>query len=223
MITGVLAAAAIFGVVALTLLLIFRKDVVGVDLGARGLLRLYLYVASLAGVVVTVIGVATLLDWASGNVFGVQAIYGRVPSQVDPNFMPSNLASQQTLQFQTDLLRGLTLTIFGAAFWGAHRMLRRTFGADDERSSLLHRAHDVLGTFVFGAGVLVLLPVGIYQALSYALITPAPDVFQPGFGDSLAGGIVSAPVWLVYLYRVIRSVPRREATPQLRTAAAHLT
>lgn len=221
MIIGVLAVAAVVGVVALTLLLIFRKDLVGVDLSGRSLLRLYLYLASLAGVILTVIGVAALLDWAGGNVFGIEAIYGRVPSSLDPGFYPPNLANESVLRHQNDLLRGLTLVVFGAAFYGGHRLARRWLGEADAAGSVLRRAYDLLGTFVYGVATLILLPVGIYQMLSFTLITPAPDVFQAGFGDSLSGGIAALPVWLVYLYRVVRAVPAPAPhTAPLRTAAA---
>jgi hypothetical protein len=71
----------------------------------------------------------------------------------------------------------------------------------------MHRAYDVLGTFVFGVGTVILLPVGTYQALSVAILEAPANVFRPGFGDALAGGIVSVPIWLVYLLRVIRAAP----------------
>lgn len=213
MITGVLVVAAVFGIVVLALLLVFRKDLVGVDLSPRSLLRLYLYLASLAGLIVLVVGVAALLDWTAGNILGVTAIYGRVPAVYDPNFYPPNLASQSALRHQDDLLRGLTLLVFGALFYGGHRFARRALADPEEAGSVLRRAYNTIGMFVFGVGTLVLLPVGIYQALSYTLITPPADVFQSGFGDSLMGGIVAVPVWLIYLFRIVRassklSVPR---------------
>lgn len=212
MIVGVFAMTAVFGVIALTLLLIFRKDLVGVDVSARSLLRLYLYIASLAGLLVFVIGIASLLDWAAGAAFGVQAVYGRAPS-VWPSFMDySNFADQSAMRHDDALLQGLTLTVFGALFWGGHAFARRSLGPD-ERSSVLRRAYNVLCTFVFGVGTVVMLPVGIYQLLSYVLVTPAADVFKSGFGDSLAGGIASVPVWLVYLTRVVRAAPREARMP----------
>ncbi len=212
MIAGVFALAAVFGVVVLALLLIFRKDLVGVDLTARSLLRLYLYLASLAGVIVFVVGAAALLDWAAGSLFGTAAIYGRVPMVYDPNVYPPNLESQSALRHQDDLLRGLTLLVFGALFYGGHRFARRALADAEEAGSVLRRAYNTIGMFVFGVGTLVLLPVGIYQALSYTLITPPADVFQSGFGDSLMGGIVSVPVWLVYLFRIVRAAPKVSVT-----------
>jgi hypothetical protein len=210
MIVGVLLFVSVFAVVALTLLLVFRKDLVGVDLGSSSLLRLYLYIGSLAGIILLVIGLAALIDYAAAQVFGVAAIYGRQGAILDPN-APAGAArqflDQVTHRSQTDVIRGLTLLLFGALFWGGHQLARARFASAEEATSLLRRAYNVIGMFVFGVATMILLPVGTYVALSYALLTPGENVYVQGFGDSLAGGLVSAPVWLFYLMRVVRSVP----------------
>lgn len=210
MIVGVLLFVSVFAVVALTLLLVFRKDLVGVDLGSSSLLRLYLYIGSLAGIILVVIGLAALIDYAA-QVFGVAALYGRQGAILDPN-APVGAARQYvdqvTHRSQTDVIRGLTLLLFGALFWGGHQLARARFASAEEATSLLRRAYNVIGMFVFGVATMILLPVGTYVALSYALLTPGENVYVQGFGDSLAGGLVSAPVWLFYLMRVVRSVPR---------------
>ncbi len=218
MVIGVLLAASVAGVVALTLLLVFRKDLVGVDLSPRSLLRFYLYLASLAGVLVVAIGAAAILDWGAARLFGIEAIYGRAP--VPPFGDPYvSYAHETELRMQNDLLRGLTLVVFGAVFYGGHRFARARLGDPDERTSTLHRAYDVLGTFVFGIATVILVPVGIYRALSVAILTPPTDVFVEGVADARAGGIVAAPVWLAYLLRVIRAGSGRAVpTPPVRPA-----
>ncbi len=80
--------------------------------------------------------------------------------------------------------------------------------------STLRRAYMVLGTFVFGISAIVLLPVGVYQALSMWLIPHTDDVYLPGFADALTGGIVATPIWLFYLMRMARTA--RVATPHVR-------
>jgi hypothetical protein len=208
MIIGVFLAAAVFGVTALTLLLIFRKDLLGVDLTARSLLRLYLYLASLAAVLVFAIGVGAILDWGMASVFGIDAVYGFVPSElIDAE--SQRMSHEFAQRMDQDLLRGLTLAAFGIVFWGGHRFARGRLGGDDERTSVLRRAYNVLGTFIFGVATVILLPVGIYQMLSVAILEPRADVFRQGFGDSLAGGLVSVPIWLTYLMRVVRELPSK--------------
>jgi len=225
MVIGVLLAAGVFGVIALTLLLIFRKDLVGVDASARSLLRLYLYLASLAAVLVFAIGVGAILDWGMSSVFGVDAIYGRAPL-IAPSGDPyaptyAQWLHESQLRQQSDLLRGITLMVFGLLFWGGHRFARgrrALLGGEEESTSVLRRAYNLLGTFVFGLGTVVLLPVGVYQMLSVALLTASADVFRQGFGDSLAGGLMSIPIWLTYLLRVVRAVPA--SLPTIRPSAA---
>jgi len=212
---GVLLAAGIGGVIVFALLLIFRKDLVGVDLSARRLLRLYLYLASLAAVMVFAIGVATAFDWGMARAFGGEAVYGRPPTAqlcptgvncIDPDRLRLQYQHERDQREQQDLLRGVTLAVFGAAFWGGHRLARARMGDPSEATSTLRRAYNVLGTVGFGVGTVVLLPVGIYQVLYVTLLQPAPDVFVQGVGDSLSGGIVAAVLWPVYLLRAVRAV-----------------
>jgi phosphotransferase system glucose/maltose/N-acetylglucosamine-specific IIC component len=223
MVIGVLVAAGILGIIVFALLLIFRKDLLGVDLSARSLLRLYLYLASLAAVMVFAIGAATAFDWGMARTFGGEAVYGRpavaqlCPTGekcVDPAQLRLQYQHEREQREQEDLLRGATLAVFGAAFWGGHRLARARMGDASEALSALQRAYNVLGTFVFGVGTVILLPVGMYHVLYVTLLQPSPDVFAQGVGDSLSGGILAAAFWLVYLLRVVSAV-RAETSPTM--------
>src|SRR5205814_8830315 len=101
-----------------------------------------------------------------------------------------------------DLSRGVTSTVFGARFWGAHWLARRGLGETDPSTSALRRGYLMLGTIVFGLATIVLLPTGIYQALANALLSTPQNFFRQG-ADSLGGGIVSLPIWLIYLRLVV--------------------
>jgi hypothetical protein len=214
MVIGVLIAASVVGVIVFALLLIFRKDLVGVDLSGRSLLRLYLHLASLAAIVVFAIGVSATIDWAMGSAFGGEVVYGRPPvvqlcpvgeKCADPEQIRTQYTHEHEQRQQQDLLRGLTLMAFGAVFWGGHFLMRRSVTGIEDPGSALRRAHNVLSTFVFGVGTVILLPVGIYFALSVALLSAAPDVYRQGVGDSLSGGLVALPIWLIYLQRIVRA------------------
>ncbi|MEK7284692.1 MAG: hypothetical protein AAB114_02395, partial [Chloroflexota bacterium] len=76
MIVGILAPAAILGTLALLVVLFFMRGREGVDLSPRGVLRLYLYVASLAGVVVFTVGLASVVNHGIARVAGDEFIYG---------------------------------------------------------------------------------------------------------------------------------------------------
>jgi hypothetical protein len=227
MVIGVLLAAAVFGVIVFALLLIFRRDLVGVDLSGASLLRLYLYLASLAGILVFAIGVSATVDWGMSSAFGSEVVYGRPPlvvlcpvgeKCVDPEQIRSQYLHEQELRQQQDLLRGLTMMAFGALFWGGHRAARRMLAAAEGPASALRRAQNVLGTFVFGVGTVILVPVGIYYALSVALLPPAQDVYRQGIGDSLSGGLIALPIWLIYLRRIVRAAAAEAPTTTPRPA-----
>ncbi len=224
MMTGIVVASGVICTVVLALLLIFRRDLVDVDLSGRSLLRLYLLLASLAGVITVAIGVARLLDWGAASAFGLETVYGRPPviqpcppgQCPDPAQLAVQYQHEREQRYAGDLLAGLTLAIFGLLFYGGHKLARRMVGGEEEGSAL-KRAYVVLGTFVFGLSAIVLLPVGVYQALAMWLLPVREDVYVSGIAESLSGGIVATPIWLYYLVRMARGA--RVATPRVRPTA----
>lgn len=207
-----LIGLAVVGGIVLFLLVIFRKDIVGVDLSARSLVRLYLYLASLAAVVVFAIGIATTLDWAMAATLGPAGVYGQPPTELsckgaecpDPETVRGQMLHEREQRQARDLVRGITFTAFGAILWGAHFLGRRAAAGPGERASALRRAYMALGTFVFGLTAVALIPLGVFLALSFALVPASPDVFREGYGETLSIGIVALPVWLYYLLRLVR-------------------
>jgi hypothetical protein len=106
-----------------------------------------------------------------------------------------------------DLVRGTTFAVFGGIFWGAHWWARGALARRDEREILIHRAYLMLGTAIFGIATIALLPMGIYQALSFAIIPSQPSFYyRPGAGDALSGGLAALPLWLAYLWLVLRAL-----------------
>jgi hypothetical protein len=222
MIMGVLAPIAILATLALIVVLFLQRGREGVDLSPRGILRLYLYLASLAGIVVLALGLASVVNYGLARAVGIEFIYGGpgpVPAQVrcPPEAVgqgcvePSaeQLEAQRVQQKQQterrrdeDLIRGITFTVFGAVFWGAHWSARRGVGELDATMSGLRRGYLMLGTVVFGLATIILLPTGIYQALTNLLLTTPETFFRQG-ADALGGGMVSLPIWLVYLRLVV--------------------
>jgi len=216
MIYGVLIPAAILGAIALVVVLVVQRARGGIELTPRALLRLYLYIASLAGIVVLTIGLASTANYVIAQAAGNEFIYGGTPVAVPrPTCPPGAVAKgclepeqQVALERQSrdrrrdeDLIRGITFSVFGALFWGAHWIARRGLG-DDDPSSALRRGYLMLGTVVFGLATIVLLPTGIYQALANALLSTPQNFFRQG-ADALGGGIVSLPIWLIYLRLVV--------------------
>ena len=229
MLFGVLTAAAVIGGIVLLAVLFLQRGREAVDLSLSGLLRVYLYLASLAGVIAFAVGLAGILAYVLAAAFGLDVIYGPGQPRPVPAIAPPCPPGAVCPQFQTpfpqaiipddrvrrqgeDLVRGVTFVVFGGIFWGAHWFARRSLAQVGELRSGLYRAYLMLGTAIFGVATIVLLPTGIYQALSY--IVPASQFsFRPGAGEALSGGLAALPLWLGYLWLVMRALRTTPAPP----------
>ena len=156
---GVLTAFAVLGGLVLVAVLFMQRGRDGVDLSIGGLLRPYLYLGSLAGVVVFAVGVAGILSYVLAAGFGLDVIYGGPVPQpaIAPAPCPPNTVCPPIEVFRSpiddrvrrhgeDLVRGVTFLLFGGVFWVAHWLARRNLGRADEALSGLHRAYLMLGT-----------------------------------------------------------------------------
>jgi hypothetical protein len=233
MLVGVLTALGVLGAIGLLVVLFLQRGRDGMDLSLGGLLRVYLYLASLAGVIAFALGLAGLISYVLAAAFGLDVVYGGQPQRPIPAIEPAcpvNVTCPPTVaplqpvfpdnrvQQQTqDLVRGVTFVIFGGVFWAAHWWARRALAGVADRSSGLHRAYLILGTAIFGIATIALLPMGIYQALSFAIVPPDQFSFRPGAGEALSGGLAALPLWLAYLWLVQRAL--RTAPPSSPTAA----
>lgn len=214
---GILAPIAVLGAIALVVILFLQRGREGLDLSPRSILRLYLYVASLAGIVVFALGAGSVVNYGLARTAGDTFIYGGVPSPAEVRKCPpgatgcvepsaDELARIQRLELESrerrrneDLIRGITYLVFGGIFWVAHWAARRGVGED---VPALRRGYLMLGTIVFGLTTIVMLPTGVYQALSNVLLPATDGGFRQG-ADALGGGLVALPIWLVYLRLVV--------------------
>lgn len=221
MIAGVLFPIAALAILVLLAVLFFQRRE-AVDLSPPSLLRAYLYLASLAGILTLTIGLASLANAGLAQVLGPEVIYGGtvvkpVPAQLCPPGSTTctepvvDLARQRQQEQEQrdrrraeDLLRGITFTAFGALVWGAHRVARRGLDGTVEASGL-RRAYLMLGTVTFGLATVMLLPAGLYQALASALLPVGEHGYRQA-ADSLGGGLACLPVWLGYLWTLRRDV-----------------
>jgi Domain of unknown function (DUF5671) len=232
MLIGVLTALGVLGAIALLVVLFLQRGRDGLDLSLGGLLRLYLYIGSLAGVIAFAIGLAGLISYVLAAAFGLNVIYGGEtprpvpaiapvcpPNTACPPFVtPLQLVPDDRMRRQTeDLVRGVTFVIFGGVFWAAHWWARRALAGVADRLSGLHRAYLILGTAIFGIATIAFLPMGIYQALSFAIVPPDQFTFRPAAGEALSGGLAALPLWLAYLWLVQRAL--RTTSPLSPTVA----
>ena len=232
MLVGVLTALGVLGAIGLLVVLFLQRGRDGMDVSLGGLLRVYLYLASLAGVIAFAIGLAGIISFVLAAAFGVDVIYGGQPPQPVPMIVapcPPNIPActpapvpppvfikdNRTQQQAQDLVRGVTFVIFGGIFWAAHWWARRALTGGADRMSGFHRAYLILGTAIFGIATIAFLPMGIYQALSFAIVPPDQFSFRPGAGEALSGGLAALPLWLAYLWlvqRALRTTPSSSPT-----------
>src|SRR2546430_4958468 len=88
MLVGVLTALGVLGAIGLLVVLFLQRGRDGMDLSLGGLLRVYLYLASLAGVIAFAIGLAGIISFVLAAGFGVDVIYGGPP----PPPVPATIA-----------------------------------------------------------------------------------------------------------------------------------
>lgn len=230
MITSILFPIAFLALLAVMAVVFFqRRD--AIDLSPRGLLRTYLYLASLAGIITLAIGLASLANYGIAVAFGSDVIYGGSPvarqaiARCPPGatgcveLTPADLELQRRQEKEgrdrrhaEDLLRGLTFTAFGGLVWGAHWVARRGLDAD-EGASGLRRAYLMLGTVIFGLATVIMLPTGTYQALSAAIL-PADQFTYRHPADQLGGGLACLPIWLLFLTLLRRDFRSGSPRPQ---------
>jgi hypothetical protein len=225
---GVLTALGVLGAIGLLVVLFLQRGRDGMDLSLGGLLRVYLYLASLAGVIAFAIGLAGIIAYVLAAAFGLDVVYGGEtprpvpaiapacpPNATCPPFVaPLQQFPDDRVRRQTeDLVRGVTFVIFGGVFWAAHWWARRALAGAADRASGLHRAYLILGTAIFGIATIALLPMGIYQALSFAIVPPDQFSFRPGAGEALSGGLAALPLWLAYLWLVQRALRTAPSPP----------
>src|SRR5207237_188421 len=85
MLVGVLTALGVLGAIGLLVVLFVQRGRDGIDLSLGGLLRLYLYLASLAGVIAFAIGVAGIIPAVLSAALGVDVIFVRArPNTATP-------------------------------------------------------------------------------------------------------------------------------------------
>ena len=222
MLFGVVITVSLIGAIVLGIGLVLQRGRASIDLSPRSLLRFYLYFASLAGVIALSGGLAALLTFGLSGPLGRDVMYGAVPqlpAEPTPACAPgaadcakgpltseeqrSRALAERDRRASEDLIRGISFTIFGAIFFGAHWLARRSIVLA-EQSSLLHRSYLMLVTLAFGLATIFLLPSGVATAASSLVLTAPADSYRESAGAELSGGLVALVLWLAYLRLVVR-------------------
>lgn len=207
---------AIVGIlIALIVYTVKRKQGVSseVSFTPRFILRIYLYFMVLASIITFVGGLSFLLNGFFANKFGSEFSYrpeyvtpavevvdvnGEVKQPVEPTYEIPAYAAER------DLIRGITMVLFGVLIGLIHVFVIRAVETKEERlHSPLYRLYVVIGLTVFTIGSLISIPVGIYRALSYQFITQ-PETLEPYQrlvpGESIASAVAYLPFWIYFIF-----------------------
>jgi hypothetical protein len=192
MIAVALVPIVVIGLVILVVVAVIQQRATPSET-ASALLRTYLYVASLVGVVTLAFGLVALVDAIAAVLFGTTFVYG------GPVTTSANATETRPAE---DAVRGITFAAFGASFWFVHWLARRRVLNGDQGSQ--YRGYVLVGAAAFGISTIVFLPTGVYQALSNWLVArPAGSYYQP-VAEPLVSGLVSLALWLLYLRAALR-------------------
>jgi len=222
---GILVALAfvsvIGGIVALVFYLVRMRAGEQVRFPMRLLLRAYLYLVVIAGMVLTVQGFSGLVRAGLGSAiekeFSYYPEYIPIPAPVEPrekgDVVPGQSAEQEAARQQgldralrEGLINGVTFSIVGLLVWGSHVLGLRALQTAEERAGMLHRFYTFAALIVFGIIVLATLPQGVFEAMRYWLLKPSDQYawYSPP-GEQLATAIVALPIWGAYLWGVLRA------------------
>ena len=203
----------------------------GVHLNQRILLRAYLYLGTLAGLILLAVGVSGLVQAGLGAGLGYDFSYYpqyvsfprpiRAPVEPGVATAPDISSAEEQRQahsegldraYKEGLLNGMSYVLVGAIIWGIHVFGRRRLTYTTEVDSTLQRAYLLLVVLIFGIITLVNLPQGMFEALRFYILEPI-DEFSPGNppGDNIAWAIVALPIWLSYLFGLIRDVRQQQS------------
>jgi hypothetical protein len=201
-----------------------------VQLSLRGLFRGYLYIMSLASLLIMISGISHLVQWGFAVGFGnefsyrparVEAIRPAERFLYERGVQPPELTAEEReemrrldeerriegldLAFKTGLLDGIIFTAIGALLWGAHLWGRRRLETvEEQESSALNRIYLIVLILVLGVITISTLPVAARDALRYGLLDTGLAYSPPG--GRLGTAIAVMPFWLVYLWVTVRGI-----------------
>ncbi len=192
-------------------------------LSFRTIAAAYFHLMAIACFLVLTVGLSIALKAGLSDAFGREFSYFRPPiarpvPEGPPGRMPPPDDSVERNrrdvegQYQNDLIQGMTLAVVGAVLWGIHGFGRRQVTPEaPEVRQFFSRAHAIVLLAIFGLVGVVALPMSIYEALRFFLITSDEHMRSQSPGATVATALVFVPLWMYYLNDILAR-SRREAS-----------
>lgn len=209
-------ALLVIGVVAVVVR-IYRRE--AVDISFRQILLVYCYAVTLVSLVTVVLGLSSLANAGLSFVFGREFSFQAPPvfarpmegppgaERLQPSVEEQQERRARALEnaFRESLVQGITLPVVGGLIAAVHVLARRSLEpAAGPDAGFFRKPYLALLLAVFGGVALVSLPVGIYEAVRYAVLAPDPESYRPAPGGTLANAIAFTPFWLYFLWATVR-------------------
>ena len=196
--------------IVVTAIVYFRSELEPEVLRQRFLLRFYLYATLFVSSLILFVGSGLLLKVGLSHAAGMPFSYrghpvyakayvevelGRTPEE--PKLERIEYRQEERLR---DLLTGAAFAVVGGLSFVLHRILRnRVESAEERLVSFLNKGYLTVSGVIYGGAALVLIPIGLYQLIGYAIIAyPEPkSVWQrPVPGEILGFAIAALAAWL---------------------------
>ena len=195
--------AVIAGVVYLAALVVRgQSERVSTFFHFRNLVRFYAYIASIAGLIVLIIGLANFLKVGFSYADYEFSYYRYEPAPVrqpidGPAIKP--VEAREPDYRRNDLIDASTFTAIGLLVLAVHTVLRRVLARGLD---LAHDATERIYVFAmlvsFGIASIALMANALRDLLRYLLNA---DTFRPQPGEAVATMAIVLPIWLYYALR----------------------
>lgn len=231
---GVFAGVAVFltAVVVIGLVVLFLVQREKKSFGFKMLFTAYFYLMSIISLLAIFFGISGITKAVASDVFGRDFSYYNYTDtirsepiskeslapgvdEVDEEKIQAENAKREKERieslYQEDLYNGLSMLVVGVLFLGVHVFGWRKLESDAERSeSVLHKGYIILQLVAFSIITLITLPLGVSQALRFALGQSKPE-YNIVPGEPLSIAIWATPIWLFFVWLTIRTLRRQEA------------
>jgi hypothetical protein len=177
-----------------------------------GATALYARVMVIAGVVMVLIGVGTILKAAFGSIniaysYYTPQIYAPAPSPVGSGVVQEATFSAVYQQRDQDLVLGITLLVVGLLVAvGHHYLARAVANMAGGSPAWVTRGALLAFTVVTAVAGIWSLAIGLNQVLSYFIVGPSQS--QQPWGESAGLAIAFVPAWVYSMTRLVQDLRR---------------
>ena len=204
-------------------LLLKLRSSASISISYRFVLRVYFYIViSISIVLISLGGIATLINVSLGEIIDPQFSYGdvyrdhRYELERITNTEQGNEGTEAVrsitekidIETKSNLINGISVTAIGLLILAIHLYGRRWIEHKADQFDSLRKIYLVSGLAIFAVASITSLASGIPESLRYVLLEVGQGEESPGMALSVS--IVSLPIWTYFLISTIRTMRANE-------------